>query len=153
MFIRVVVGALHLLALGIGFGAIWARGRAFRGDPSEPALRRLFLFDSLWGIAALLWISTGLVRAFTGLEKGTAYYLQNDAFLVKMGLLLVILLLEIWPMATLIRWRMRLASGAEIGAVADSGKMRKFAIISQVQMLLVTAMVFAAVAIARGVGS
>ncbi len=59
--------ALHLLTLALGLGGVWARGRALRrGD-----LPAAFAADAAWGIAALLWLATGLARAFGGLEKGT----------------------------------------------------------------------------------
>ena len=89
--LRWLLAALHLLALGIGLGAIWVRARGLRSELDVQALRRVFNADALWGAAALLWISTGLWRLFGSLEKVTGYYLQNHMFLTKMGLLLVIL--------------------------------------------------------------
>jgi len=74
-----------LIALAIGLGAIWARSLALRGKLDATGLKRVFYADNWWGIAALLWIVTGLLRAFGGLEKGTEYYLNNWLFLVKMG--------------------------------------------------------------------
>ncbi len=104
--------------------------------------------DTFWGIAALLWISTGLLRAFGGFEKGSAYYLNSDAFALKMTLLVLILLLEVWPMVTLIRWRVQLRRSATINTNAA----RRLARISWVQLVLVVLMVFAAIALARGYG-
>ena len=75
-------------------------------------LSGVFLADSLWGLAALLWVTTGLWRAFGGLEKGSAFYLGSTAFWIKMTLLGLILVLEVWPMVTLIRWRLARARGA-----------------------------------------
>ena len=144
--VRWILAALHLLALGIGLGAVWTRARALRGAPDAAALRRAFAADGLWGLAALLWISTGLVRAFGGFEKGTAYYLHSNAFLVKMGLLMLILGLEVWPMVTLIRWRRAVSRGE----LRDLHAAPAIARISTVQALLVVAMVFAATAMARG---
>src|SRR5918996_4324115 len=112
--VRWTIAVIHLLALGLGLGAIWSRSRALK-DPSDPHnIQRALFADTLWGIAALLRITTGLARAFAGLEKGSAYYLANDAFWVKMVLLGLVLLLEIWPMVTLIRWRIQLARGEKI---------------------------------------
>jgi putative membrane protein len=113
-------------------------------------LRRVFYADNLWGIAALLWISTGLVRAFAGLEKGTDYYLANNVFWIKMGLLALVLLLEVWPASTWVRWRIRLARGQAIDI--DPGRVNLFANISIIQAVLIVAMVFAATAMARGFG-
>jgi putative membrane protein len=148
MLLRWIVAALHLLALGIGLGAVWARRQALRGVLDAAGLQRVFYADSLWGIAAVVWIVTGLARAFAGLEKGSAYYLHNHVFWVKMTLLGLVLLLEIWPMASFIRWRMRHARGGEI----DTRRAGLFAGISAVQAVLIVAMVLAATAMARGLG-
>jgi putative membrane protein len=149
MTMRWIFAALHLLALGIGLGAIWGRRRALLGPLEDRGLDRLFYADSMWGMAALLWISTGLARAFGGLGKGTAYYLANDAFIVKMTLFVLILLLEIAPMLTLIRWR----SARRRGAPLDTSRARTLATISTIQALLLVGMVLAATAMARGLGA
>jgi putative membrane protein len=148
MMIRWLFAALHLLALGIGLGAVWARGRALEGALDPSGLRRAFHGDTWWGIAAVLWIATGLVRAFGGLEKGTFYYLHNHVFWLKMVLLALIFLLELPPMVTLIRWRSAVARGE----VPDTRLARRFARVSFVQAGLVVLMVLAATAMARGYG-
>lgn len=146
--IRWLVASIHLMGLGLGLGAIWSRSRALNGLPDPKNLKRALYADALWGIAALLWITTGLARAFGGLEKGSAYYLSNDVFLLKMTLLGLVLLLELWPMVTLIRWRIQLARGETI----DTQPARRFALISVAQTILVIAIAFAATAMARGIG-
>ena len=104
--LRVALAALHLLALGIGLGAVWARARALGERPLDvSAARRAFAADTWWGVAAGLWIATGLWRLLAGTEKATSYYLHNHVFFAKMGCLALILVLELWPMTTLIRWR------------------------------------------------
>ena len=74
-----------------------------------------------------------------GLEKGTGYYLQNHLFLTKMALLALILLLEIRPMITLIRWRKTMS----LGETPDTGAAPLLARISFVQAWLVVLMVLA----------
>lgn len=142
------LASLHLLALGMGLSAVWTRGLALRGQLDQDRLRRVFLADAFWGVAAVLWISTGLLRAFGGFEKGSAYYLQNDAFLIKMAILGIILVLEVWPMATLIRWRLQLRQNEPLNTSVAPVMAR----ISWVQAGLVIVMVFAATAMARGYG-
>jgi putative membrane protein len=146
---RWVLAALHLLALGIGLGAVWARGRALSGPLEATGLRRVFYADTLWGFAAALWIGTGLLRAFGGFEKGSAYYLHNLLFLTKMGLLAVILVLELRPMITLIGWRSQVARGQQ----PDTGAAARLAQVSFLQALLVALMVVAAAGMARGYGA
>jgi putative membrane protein len=145
---RWLAASLHLLALGIGLGAVWARGRSLRLPLKLATLRQVFLADSLWGLAAVLWISTGLWRMLAGLEKGTGYYLQNHVFLAKMALLIFVLLLELRPMVTLIRWR----TAVSRGQTPDTSRAQSLARISFIQAGLIVLMVFAATAMARGVG-
>ena len=148
MTIRWLLAAFHLLGLGVGLGAVLARGRAFQAQLDVLGLRRVFYADAWWGIAAIVWIGTGLVRAFGGFEKGSFYYLHNHVFWAKMGLLAAILALEVGPMIALIRWRVAVARGS----VPDTRAATRFARISFVQAVLVVLMVLAATAMARGYG-
>ena len=141
---------LHLLALGIGLGAVWARARAAtvfsRGKTEYAARRRILIPDNWWGIAAALWLTTGLWRLLGSTEKSIGYYVSNTLFWVKMALFVIVLLLELWPMMTLIRWRM----GREQPTVRTAGRI---ATISYIEASLVIAMVFAAVSMARALGA
>src|SRR3989442_7734319 len=85
MTIRWLLAAVHLLALGVGLGAVWARGRALQTSLDLPALRRVFYADTWWGIAAVLWIGTGLLRAFGGDDESSHYYSHNHIFLAATG--------------------------------------------------------------------
>lgn len=147
--IRWIVAFAHLLALGIGLGAVWVRARALRGPLDDRGVRSVLVADTWWGIAAFLWISTGLVRLFAGLEKGTPYYLQNHFFWGKMGLLVLLLLLEIAPMVALIGWRVRMGRGQPI----DTSRAGRFARISEIEAGIVVLMVLFATAMARGLGA
>lgn len=146
MMLRWLIATVHLLALPLGLGAIFARSRALAVSRTAGDLPRVFMADNLWALAAVLWIVTGLVRAFGGLEKTPDYYLGNRVFYVKMALLLVILLLEIKPMVTLIKWRVASKRGVTIDFTPASALAR----ISRFQAVLVVMMVFAATAMARG---
>lgn len=146
---RWLFAVLHLLGLGIGLGAVWARARALRGPLDVAGLRRVFYADGWWGVAAAIWIGTGLVRVIGGMEKDLDYYLQNHVFWGKMTLLLAVLALEIAPMVALIRWRAQVARGE----TPDTRLAGRYATISYVEVVLVLLMVLAASAMARGIGA
>jgi putative membrane protein len=146
--LRWMLAAFHLLTLGIGLAAVWVRGRSLLAVLDRGGLVRVFRADAVWGVAAVLWIGTGLWRLLGGLEKPTDYYLHNVAFATKMAMLVVILLLEIQPMVTLMRWRRRVAAGS----APDTRSAPWLAKISLVQAGIVVLMVFAATAMARGIG-
>lgn len=149
---RLTLAILHLLALGIGLGAIYGRARALNKVGEDPtALHRAFAADAWWGVAFMLWLSTGLWRWFGSMEKSASYYMTNHIFYAKMGFLLVILALEIWPMQTLIRWRVAARKGTLPADIGVTGK--RLARVSDVQTLLIVCMVVAAVAMARGYGA
>jgi putative membrane protein len=149
MSVRWLLAALHLCALGIGLGAVWARGRALRGELDVRGMRRVFYADNWWGVAAALWLATGLLRAFGRFEKGSSYYLHNHLFITKMVLFFLILLLEVRPMTTLIGWRRALARGERVTPHSARG----FAVISFVEAGLILLMVIAATGMARGYGA
>ncbi|MEO8308472.1 MAG: DUF2214 family protein [Pseudomonadota bacterium] len=150
--LRVTLASLHLLALSLGMLAVVLRGSALREPPTQESMRRAFRLDSIWGIAAALWLFTGLWRLLGHTEKPTSYYFDNHWFLVKMGLFVLIVLLEIRPMLTLIRWRKAIRGGAAPASLVSPSAGKRIAIIGHVQATLAMLMIFAAVAMARGYG-
>ena len=141
-----IVSSFHLLALALGLAAVTLRGRALRGGVDAGAIRRVLSADTVWGIAALLWVATGLLRAFAGLEKGSAFYLGSALFWTKMALFLAVVLLELKPMLTFIRWRADLRRGR----TPDTTGARTLYVINHVEMVLVVVIVFVASFMARG---
>lgn len=153
MLVRWCLAAVHLLAFGFAFAAVFARARGLRQlDPANslsvnlPTLKLVFRADGMWGVAALVLLATGLMRAFGGYEKGSAYYLHEPLFQLKMTVLVVILLIEVAPMMALIRWRV--AAGRQ--QVPDLRAARKYAIMSHIEGALIIVMVIAATGMARG---
>lgn len=149
MMTRLLLAWMHLIALAVGTGGVWSRARALRDslrDPDDPrALRRAYIGDAWWGVAAALWLITGLWRLFGSTEKSTSYYASNHVFLLKMALFTGVIALEIWPMMTLMKWR----SGKVLPNPRDAGRIE---VISYVECAMVLAIVLAAVTMARGYG-
>ena len=143
-----VFSALHLLALGVGLGAVFARGRTLRavagGDTS--AVARVLFADNLWGIAAVLWIATGLTRLFGGFEKPLDFYLYNGLFWVKMGMCGAVFALEILPMTTFIGWRAAMRRGVAV----DTRRAASLVRINDFETALVVLIPFVAAGMARG---
>jgi putative membrane protein len=151
--LRVIVASLHLIALGLGLGAVLTRGNVLREPITASSLRRAFRADTLWGIAAILWIATGLWRLFGGIEKGVPYYMHNTFFMAKMAFFALIIAIEIGPAITLVKWRVALLKkGLPPESVATPQAAKRIAMLSHVEALLVVLMVFAAAGMARGLG-
>ena len=151
MIVRWLLAAVHLMAFGVAFAAIAGRNRALRrviASAQAADLPGVFKADAVWGLSALVLIATGLARAFGGFEKGSAYYLHEPLFHVKMTALVLILLLEIVPMLGLIRWRI----DARKQQMPDLDRARTYVRIGHWQALLVMVIVFAVSGMARGIG-
>ncbi|MDR2239323.1 MAG: DUF2214 family protein [Zoogloeaceae bacterium] len=141
-----LLAALHYLALALGFAALIVRGIRFRESLSNGETRKILFADNIWGIAAALWIVTGLLRVFGGFEKDSAFYLYSHWFWLKMTLFGLVFLLEIWPMATLIGWRIKHKTSV---AADEYGQIRKFLAINWLQVLLLVLIIFSAAAVTR----
>lgn len=148
MPLRLALASLHLFALAIGVGGLWSRARALHHSVREHdgigAVRRALTGNAWWALALVLWIVTGVWRLLVvagAAGAGPGYYLANQAFLIKMGLLALLLALEVWPMKTLLGARRVQPYPADA---------RRIEIISYVQCVVVLAMVFASVSAARG---
>ena len=147
MLVHWSLAAIHLLAFALGFWAVLTRGTAFSQLAAGMGeVRRVLMADNLWGVSAIILLITGGMRAFGGYEKGADYYLHQPLFHLKMTLFVLILLLEVAPMVTLIKWRIALGRGAAI----DTRRAKLFARISHIEALLVLLMVIAATGMARG---
>jgi putative membrane protein len=148
---RASLSALHVLALALGFGAVFARGLRLRDLRRAPAnaevFRRLFQADAFWGIAALLWIATGFARAFGRVEKQPEFYLRNGFFWIKMALFVFVLVLEIRPMLTFIRWR----ASRKRGTAPDVGDgLGALVALNDAEVAIVVLIPFVAALMARG---
>ena len=148
MNLSYLLATFHILTFGIGFYGIWTRANALKKLTDVSGLNEVFKADNFWGLAALLWIITGLWRAFGGLEKGTNYYLHSSTFIAKMALFLLVFIIEIKPMVTLIQWRIKKRKNQTI----DLSSARLLALLSRIELGLLIIIVFLATAMARGIG-
>lgn len=150
--LRVTLAALHLIALGLGMGAVLTRGNSLLEPGTAGSVQRALRADALWGIAAGLWLITGVWRLVGGIEKPTEFYTHNHFFFAKMGCFALILVLEVWPMLTLMRWRSALRRSHHMKDVVAPATARRIGMISHIEALLVLLMVIFAAAMARGYG-
>jgi putative membrane protein len=145
VIVSALLSAVHVLALALGLGAVYERGRALAGPLDEPGWRRLLAADNAWGAAAGLWIASGLARVFFG-GKEPAFYWRNGFFWVKLGLFAVVFALELRPMTTFVRVRAARRQHTPLPAFA----VESYRHINSAELILVFAIVFAAALMARG---
>jgi len=145
MVVAALLSAIHLLTLALGAGAIYSRGRALSGVLDEAGWNRLLNADNAWGLAALLWIASGIARVFFG-GKEPDFYWHNGLFWLKLALFGIVFVLEIAPMTTFIRVR----QARRRRAALPRFPVEVYRQINRVELGLVVTIVFVAAFMARG---
>jgi putative membrane protein len=143
--ISALLSAVHVLTLALGLGAVFVRGLALAGPLDDPGWQRLLAADNVWGIAAGLWIASGLGRVFFG-GKEPSFYWHNGFFWVKLALFGLVFVLESTPMVTFIRVR----SARRRRTAMPRFSVEAYRRINLAEIVLVVAIVFVAAFMARG---
>ncbi|MFO0747121.1 MAG: DUF2214 family protein [Myxococcota bacterium] len=147
-FLSAAVASVHLVCFAVGVASMWLRRRALLGPLDDAGIGRVLMLDNVAGINILVWMGTGLWRAFGGLEKGADYYTDNWMFWAKLGLLGVVWGFELRPMLTFIRWRAQRSRGLPVDTRGAAAIARS----ANVELALVFVMAVLAAFMARGGG-
>jgi putative membrane protein len=145
VLLSALLSAVHALTLALGLGAVFLRGRALARPLDDAGWKRLLAADNVWGIAALLWIASGLGRVFFG-GKEPSFYCHNGFFWIKLALFGFVFVLEFTPMMTFIRVR----SARRRRIALPRFPVEAYRRINSAEIVLVVAIVFAAAFMARG---
>ena len=145
MVTSALLSAIHMLTLALGLGAVVLRGRALARPLDEAGWQRLLAADNLWGIAAGLWIASGVARVFFG-GKAPGFYWRNGFFWIKLALFGIVFALELTPMITF----MRVRSARKRRTALPRFSVDAYRRINTAEVVLVVAIVFAAAFMARG---
>jgi putative membrane protein len=146
----ILLAVLHLACLPCALIALLQRSRSLSTAQSAPDLKTVFFWDNLYGLAALIWIATGVIRFLGGTDKATDYYLENHVFWLKMLLVLAVLALEAKPMVSLIRARISIkrAEAVDVVNLRETLLLRHY-----YQAGFIVVIVITASSMARGIGA
>lgn len=122
---------------------------AYRRELSVAEARRIQSVDTWYGISAGAVMIAGLLRVFF-FEKGANYYGANTIFWLKMGLFLIVGLVSIYPTIRFIRWSPILKEGSPIEV--PEAEYRRIRLFLWLEMIGLALILFAALAMARGIG-
>src|SRR4051794_8672188 len=113
VIVAALLSAIHMLTLALGLGGIVMRGRALSRPLDDAGWKRVLAADNAWGVAAMLWIASGIARVFLG-GKEPDFYWRNGFFWTKMGLFGLVFALELAPMIAFIKVRAARRRGAPL---------------------------------------
>lgn len=144
-----ILAYAHFLSIILVVSTVVTEAFLCRPGLSLPWAQRLGRIDILYLVAAILALSSGLLRLFFG-AKGSAFYVNNPVFWVKMGLFLLAGLISIIPTLRFIRWNKNLRSQA--ATVISETEILSTARIIYLELAVLALIPLAATLMARGFG-
>jgi len=139
----------HLLAILTMVVFLASEAALCRGEWLNAAVvERLARVDTIYGVASVMVLLTGLARTWLG-AKGMGWYWTNPLLHVKLTLFVIVGLVSIKPTITFIRWRRALLAS---GALPDAAQVKATRRLVMVQAHIVALIPLAAVFLARGFG-
>lgn len=120
-----------------------------RADMTLADLKRVQIVDAVYGGVAILLIAVGVLRVMY-FEKGADYYLHNHLFLAKMGLLIMVGALSVYPTVRYIVWAKRSVNG-ELSPI-PAHELKRTRIIIHAELTGIALIMLCAALMAKGIG-
>lgn len=150
MTLEALLSYAHLLAILTLVVFLSSEAALCRTEWMNAAVvRRLVTVDTIYAVAALAVLATGLARIWLG-AKGAGWYWANWLLHLKLGLFVAVGLLSIRPTLRFRRWRQALDAG---GALPDAAEVRATRKLVMLQAHIVPLVPLAGVFLARGFGA
>ena len=139
----------HLAAFSI-VAALALQFVLIKGELNLGRARQLQVIDRIYGASAGLLLLVGLLRVFY-FEKGTAYYFNNIAFIIKLSAFIIVGLLSIYPTVVILSWGKTLRQG--LVPQLTENKLRTIRRLLHWELIGVVIIILCAALMARGIGS
>jgi putative membrane protein len=148
MTATITAAFIHHAAAFLVVAALMVELVVLKSELTPTSARSVLRMDAVYGIAALVLLVAGFARVFYT-EKGSAYYFDSGAFLLKLALFIVVGLLSIYPTLQFMSWRKALREGRmpEFGPVTR----RKVRMLIHIELTLLFVIMLMAIMMARGV--
>lgn len=150
MILNSLMATLHHIAAFAVTATLVYEFLAFRKNLTVQESRRILGVDAAYGISAGILIVVGLLRVFF-FEKGSAFYLNNSMYWVKMGLFILVGLLSIYPTVRFLKWRTALNEN-NAPEIADD-EYKRIRLLLHLELTCIVLILFIAPLMARGIGA
>jgi putative membrane protein len=148
MLSALVAAAHYLAAFGVA-AAVFCEWLLYSRTPTHADARRIQRCDAWYGLSSIALIVAGLLRVYF-FEKGSAFYLGNGVFVLKIALFAAMGLLSIYPTTRFIRWRADTRAGR--APAIDAREFSLTAAALKLELVLIVAIVMCASLMAKGIG-
>ena len=140
----------HYLSIGLIFAALSTELFTLKSELSIKEAWRIVIADTIYGIAAVAILGTGILRLLY-FAKETSYYMHQPVFWLKMGVYALIGVLSLYPTISFIQWVIPLR--AQKVPEVSAEKVKRLKTIIHLELLGFTFIPLFASMMARGIGS
>ncbi|MCV9387552.1 DUF2214 family protein [Reichenbachiella ulvae] len=149
MLPHTIFAFIHFVAaFGIMIGLVYERVTLSQTLSIQDA-KRIQKADLIYGLSALAVLIAGFIRIYF-YEKGSEFYLASPFFYVKMGAFTVVGVLSIYPTVRFLKWNKQIKNGEE--PIITAQQFSTIKLLLNLEIVGVLIMLFAASAMARGIG-
>jgi putative membrane protein len=149
MYVPAVMAFLHHLAAFTVVAALAVEVAMFKPPLTVVQARRLQRTDLIFGLAALALVIVGVLRV-RYFEKGSAYYLHDVFFYLKMAAFLAAGLISIYPTLTFLAWKASINAGR--APEVPQARVRAVRMCLMLELTAIVVVLLCAPLMARGFG-
>lgn len=103
MWANAIAAYLHYLSLGLIFTSLSTELFTLKQDLTNREGWRILIADTIYGIAGITVLVTGILR-YLYFEKGADYYSHQPVFWMKISVFIVVGLLSLYPTVSFLMW-------------------------------------------------
>ncbi len=145
----IAIPYLHYIGIMLLMGSLISEHLLLKPKMTKEQINSLAITDLIYGLSAILVLTTGLLRWFV-YGKGSDYYLSNPLFHTKLTLFVILAILSIFPTIKSLKWRKQVNSGIEPDL--NEKTVKRLLMYIRLELLILAFIPLLAVMIARGTG-
>ena len=143
------VAYIHYLGIILCFGSLLFERIILKTNLNKKETIAMIIADSIYGIAGLAILITGILRVkYFG--QGGGFYTSNPIFWIKITLYIVVGLLSLYPTITYILWSIPLSKN-KLPNISEQ-LVKRFRLIITTELIGFAIIPFFATLMARGIG-
>lgn len=145
----ILIPYLHYIGIMTLMGSLISEHLILKPSISKQQIKSLATIDLIYGLSAIVVLTTGLLRWFV-YGKGYDFYMSTPLFHIKLTLFIVLGILSIFPTIKILKWKKQIKRGEEPEITAKGVK--KLLMFIRIELLIIAIIPLLAVLIARGSG-
>jgi putative membrane protein len=138
---------LHFLSIMVLMGALITEHLFLKPGITKEQIKSLATVDLIYGIAAIVVLTTGILRWFV-YGKGYHFYMSTPLFHIKLTLFIVLGILSIFPTIKILKWKKSIKN--KLTPDISPQAVKRLLMFVRIELLILAIIPMLAVMIARG---